>query len=116
MQVRQEEFIAATSRTHNIRRLDAAVGGSMARHPSHILELARKGAEHRHQELKEQLAELVKAFPYLEFGSSAGPWMPKQTYVPVKQRKRRRMSPAARRAVSRRMKKYWAARRAGRKK
>ena len=87
----------------------------MARHPSHILELARKGADHRYQELKAQLAELVKAFPYLELGSSAGPWMPKQEYAPIKP-KRRRMSAAARKAVSARMKKYWAARRAGRKK
>jgi hypothetical protein len=68
-----------------------------------MLELARKGAEHRYRELKAELAELVKAFPRLEFGSAVSPSVPR---YPV--RKRRRMSAAARKAVSRRMKKYWA--------
>jgi hypothetical protein len=38
-----------------------------------MLELARKGAEHRYRELKAELAELVKAFPRLEFGSAVSP-------------------------------------------
>lgn len=37
----------------------------MAKHSSHILELARKGAEHKYQELKAELAQLVKNFPDL---------------------------------------------------
>jgi hypothetical protein len=93
----------------------------MARHSSHILELARKGAEHRYQELKAELAELRKYFPELTRASrvtrpqidlSSEP----AAMIDRPRRKRRRMSPAARRAVSRRMRKYWAARRAGRKK
>ena len=37
----------------------------MAKHHSHILELARKGAEHRYHELKADIATLVKDFPHL---------------------------------------------------
>ena len=37
----------------------------MAKPPSHILELARKGAEHRYQELKAEIAALRKYFPEL---------------------------------------------------
>ena len=37
----------------------------MAKHSSHILDLARKGAEHRYQELKAEIAALVKHFPHL---------------------------------------------------
>jgi hypothetical protein len=37
----------------------------MAKHSSHILEMARKGAEHRYEELKAEIATLVKHFPHL---------------------------------------------------
>jgi hypothetical protein len=93
----------------------------MPRHRSHILELARKGAEHRYQELKAEIAALRKYFPELTRASRV-----KQAQIDVSsepaamidqpRRRRRRMSAAARKAVSRRMKKYWAMRRAGRKK
>jgi hypothetical protein len=93
----------------------------MAKHSSHILELARKGAEHRYQELKAEIAALRKYFPDL-----AGAPRSKRPQIDVSsepaatidrpRRKRRRMSAAARKAVSRRMKKYWATRRAGGKK
>ena len=92
----------------------------MARHPSQILELARKGAEHRYRELKAEIAALRKYFPELTRTSRV-----KQTHIDISsepaamidrpRRKRRRMSAAARKAVSDRMKKYWAARRAGKK-
>ena len=81
----------------------------MPTHSSHILELAKRGAQARYDELKKEMAELVKAFPHLEFGSAVSPYVPKQTYPPV--RKRRRMSAAARKAVGLRMKRYWAERR-----
>ena len=81
----------------------------MAKHSSHILELARKGASHRYQELKSELAALVKAFPHLEFGSAVSPGVPRQVYRPTRTRKP--MSAAAKVAVSRRMKAYWAKRR-----
>jgi hypothetical protein len=35
----------------------------MARHSSHVLELARKGAEHRRRELKAEIATLKKVLP-----------------------------------------------------
>jgi hypothetical protein len=86
----------------------------MPRRPSHILELARKGAEHRYQELKAELASLQRAFPDLgeRVGRTLGEAVntAERTVNDVAQR-RRRMSAAARRAVSERMKKYWAQRR-----
>jgi hypothetical protein len=93
----------------------------MAKHPSHILELARKGAEHRYQELKAEIAALRKYFPELTRASRVTQPQIDVSSEPAAmigrpRRKRRRMSPAARKAVSRRMKKYWAARRAGKKK
>lgn len=88
----------------------------MAKHSANILELARKGAQHRYRELKAEMADLVKAFPRLEFGSAVSPYVPKQSYEPVKRRTRRRMSAAQKKAVSQRMKAYWAKRKAGRRK
>ena len=90
----------------------------MAKHPAHLLELAKKGALHRYNELKAELADLVKAFPHLEYGSAISPGVPRQRYesAPAERSKRRRLSPAARRAASVRMRKYWARRRAAGKK
>jgi len=86
-----------------------------------MLDLARRGAIVRWNELQSELSELVKAFPDLRklrsnttagvaqehrevtSGSSDG--------VDGRGARRRNMSPAARKAVSLRMKKYWAARR-----
>jgi hypothetical protein len=82
----------------------------MAKHSATILELAKIGAVHRYKQLKAELADLVKAFPHLEFGSAVSPSVSRQKYPPPA-RKRKRMSAAARKAVSVRMKKYWAARR-----
>ena len=90
----------------------------MPRHPSHILELARKGAEHRYQELKAEIAALVKDFPHVAktaavtVGRAAGT---AEARIKRDVRRGRTMSAAARKAVSLRMKKYWAARRAGKK-
>jgi hypothetical protein len=84
----------------------------MPKHSSHILELARKGAGHRLEELKAEIASLVKTFPHL---AGRGPQRIDLSAEPAatvdRIRRKRRMSPAARRAVSLRMKKYWAARR-----
>jgi hypothetical protein len=84
----------------------------MPKHSSSILELARKGASHRYDELKAELAALIKAFPHLEFGSAISPAAPKAEFDRLrKPRTRKPMSAAAKKAVSARMKKYWAARR-----
>jgi hypothetical protein len=87
----------------------------MPKHPSPILELARKGAEHRYQELKAEIAALVKDFPHLavQAGTALGRAVGK---TEARLRRGRTMSASARKAVSERMKAYWAARRAGRKK
>jgi hypothetical protein len=86
----------------------------MARHSSHILELARHGAAARIKEIKAEIASIGKVFPHLRFGAAVSPAMPD----PVEEgnrsagpRRRPRMSAAARKAVSVRMKKYWAAKR-----
>lgn len=86
----------------------------MARHSSHILELARKGAEHRLQELKAEMAALRKNFPHLaeQAGTAVGHAVgTAEAKVRKAARRGRGMSAAARKAVSERMKKYWAARR-----
>jgi hypothetical protein len=89
----------------------------MAKHSSSILELAKKGATHRFQELKAELSDLMKAFPHLRYGSAVSPSMPDamEEPTPSPRRTRSRMSASARKAVSARMKKYWAARRRAKK-
>lgn len=81
------------------------------KHSATIMELARKGAAHRYEELKKELTALLKAFPHLEYGSAISPAMPRQRFVPAP-RKRRPMSSAAKKAASLRMKKYWEKRKA----
>jgi hypothetical protein len=86
----------------------------MARHSSHIFELAKKGAEHRYSELKAEMAALVKNFPHLaeQAGTAVGHAVGTvEGRVRKAARRGRGMSAAARKAVSDRMKKYWAARR-----
>lgn len=91
----------------------------MPRHSSHILELARKGAQHRLQELRAEIDALVRDFPHLaeQAGAAIGTAVGR-TEAELRRdvRRGRTMSAAARKAVSDRMKRYWAARRAGRKK
>ena len=85
----------------------------MAKHSHTFLELARKGATHRYQELKAEIAQLLKAFPHLRYGSAVSPAMPDAVEEPpiLSRRKRWKMSAAQKQAVSLRMKKYWAAKR-----
>lgn len=90
----------------------------MPKHSPNILELAKKGAEHRLQELRAEIAALVKNFPDLaeRTGSALGTTVGRtEASVNRTVRRGRTMSAAARKAVSARMKKYWAARRAGKK-
>jgi hypothetical protein len=90
----------------------------MAKHTSHILEMARKGAEHRLEELKAEIAALIKTFPHLREGKasirkSAGVKPGNELAADATSvQKRPRWSAAAKKAVSLRMKKYWAAKRA----
>ena len=87
----------------------------MPKHSSHVLELARRGAEYRFRELAQEAKHLVRLFPHLR--DSFDPDELPVSFIIAKdsgrtpRRRRSRMSAAARKAVSLRMKKYWAARR-----
>ena len=70
-------------------------------------ELERLGAQARLDQLQHEIAAIRRAFPGLGGGRRPAP---AGDGAPVK-RRRSRMSAAARKAVSVRMKKYWAARR-----
>jgi hypothetical protein len=83
----------------------------MPKHSSHILELAKRGAEHRYQELKAELKTLEKLLSRLHYGSAVSPAMPGAAGESRIRRRRRKMSAAARKAISERMKKSWAKRR-----
>jgi hypothetical protein len=74
--------------------------------------LARLGAAARLEELRKEEEAIRRAFPDL-FGGGRGRRRARQPTASsrVRRRKRARMSAAKRRAVSVRMKKYWAARR-----
>jgi hypothetical protein len=87
----------------------------MPNYPSHILELAKRGAAHRYQELKAELALLVRQFPHLRGGSARRLGSPAETVTSPIRRRRRKMSAAAKKAISERMKKLWAARRRAKK-
>jgi hypothetical protein len=91
----------------------------MPKHPSHILELAKRGAEHRIQVLTAEIDTLQEVLAHLRGRGR------RQTSVldavtggpaPVVGRRRKPMSAAAKKAVSLRMKKYWAKRKAAAKK
>jgi hypothetical protein len=73
-----------------------------------IKEYARRGAEARARELTQELAAIYRAFPGLRRGgSTASAGGAGSTAV----RRRKPMTAAQKREVSRRMKKYWAERR-----
>jgi len=69
-------------------------------------EYARRGAHARVQELTQELAAIYRAFPGLRRGGAS----PKQASGPAI-RRRKPMTAAQKKEVSRRMKKYWAERR-----
>ena len=77
---------------------------------SQLKDLARHGAVARIQELETEIATIRAAFPGLD-GARPGRRSGRPAAAPAPH-KRRPMSAAARKAVSLRMKKYWAARRA----
>ena len=81
----------------------------MAKSESARLQWARIGAEARLRELEEERATILAAFPELRGSGRAG--AARQTGG-----KRRTMSAAARRRMSAGMRKYWARRKALRKK
>ncbi len=94
----------------------------MPKHPSLMLELAKRDAALRLRELANELHTLLIAFPDLHDAFDADE-LPVSFIVRRDARRARAkavrrqkpMSAAARRAVSSRMKKYWAERRTGQK-
>ena len=91
----------------------------MAKHSTDILTWARRGAEARFNELQTEVASLMKQFPHLTALSttarrtaakSARKVAAALDTTPPRRRKRSKMSAAQRKAVSARMKKYWAGR------
>jgi len=69
---------------------------------------ARQGAAARVAELNEELAAILRVFPELRSGATKG----STAGAVARKRKRRAMTAAQKAEVSKRMKKYWAARRA----
>jgi hypothetical protein len=84
----------------------------MAKHSSHILELAKRGAQHRYQELKAELDSLVQHFPSLRAGTREavrrGRRAVKAAVAELQPRKRRKMSAAARKAIGDAQRARWA--------
>ncbi len=75
--------------------------------------LARLGAKARLDELEAERRAILKAFPELGGGRKAAAEAPGAPVKPArKPRKKRRVSAAARKAASERMKQYWAAKKA----
>jgi len=70
---------------------------AMTKHSSHILEFARRGAQQRYDELVAEINSLVRHFP--DLGAATTQLQP---------RKRRKMSAAARKAISDAQKARWA--------
>jgi hypothetical protein len=86
----------------------------MPKHPPHLIELAKRGAEIQLRDLMHEIEMLVELFPHLRdsFDKDELPLnfiMAKGAGVSATRRKP--MSSAAKQAVSKRMKKYWAAKR-----
>jgi hypothetical protein len=102
----------------------------MAKHSASILEWARQGAEARWQQLQTEMASLVATFPHLSTlsksaragrgtgspaaggrGRATGRKAAQATAGDTPRRRRSQMTAAQKKAVSLRMKKYWAERR-----
>ena|SRR5438067_1334066 len=97
----------------------------MPKHSSHILELAKRGAEARYRDLVEELRSLTKSFPHLRdsfdrdelsvnFILRRGRDRAKAAGTATRGRRRPKWSAAAQCAAAARMKAYWAKRRASR--
>jgi len=90
--------------------------GEMAKHSTNILAWARQGAEARWNEVQAEMASLRNAFPDLASVSRSARRTTAKSARRIAaavepKRKRSKMTAAQRKAVSARMKKYWAARR-----
>lgn len=84
----------------------------MAKRSIDIKKLAEVGAASRISELKAELESLYRHFPELRSGRTAASRKASRQVKERRGKKRSTMSAAQKKAVSVRMKKYWAARRA----
>jgi hypothetical protein len=84
----------------------------VAKHSQSILDLARKGAQHRYEELVAELESLAKQFPGLRAGArevvKRGRKAVAAAVAELQPKKRRKMSAKARKAISDAQKKRWA--------
>lgn len=96
----------------------------MAKHSSHILQLAKRGAEVRFRELVDELKFLTLSFPHLR-NAADGEDLPVKFILrrgrdkagPVQaSRTRRKMSAKARKAIGDAQRKRWAEKKSGTKK
>jgi len=81
--------------------------------PQRLQELARAGAEHAIKQLRAEIIAIERTFPELRLPQARQALRQSVTAATVRTR---RMSAAARKAVSARMKRYWAERRKARAK
>jgi hypothetical protein len=84
----------------------------MAKHSNDILALARRGAQQRYEELVAELESLARQFPGLRASArevvKRGRKAVRAAVAELKPKKRRKMSVAARKAISDAQKKRWA--------
>ena len=84
----------------------------MAKYSASILELARRGAQHRYEELQAELASLVRQFPDLKTTTREiarrGRTAFQAAGAEVQPRRRRKMSAAARARISAAQRARWA--------
>jgi hypothetical protein len=83
----------------------------MPRTPDRFQEFARVGAAVRLAQLHEEVRQIYKAFPGLRFQKRETPkanGVTDGTATPAARRKRRVFSASEKKAISDRMKKYWA--------
>jgi hypothetical protein len=90
----------------------------MAKHSSNILELAKRGAQHRYEELKAELDSLVRHFPDLGAGAREVVKRGRRAVKAVAELapKRRKMSAAARKAIGDAQRARWAKHKAAKQK
>jgi antibiotic biosynthesis monooxygenase (ABM) superfamily enzyme len=92
----------------------------MAKHSQSILDLARRGAQHRYEELKSEMESLVRQFPGLTaIGRGVvrrGRRAAHAAVAELQPRRRRRMSAAARKRISDAQKARWAKQKSAEKK
>jgi antibiotic biosynthesis monooxygenase (ABM) superfamily enzyme len=88
----------------------------MAKHSSSILELARRGAQHRYEELQSELSSLMQQFPDLRGTAreivKRGRRAVQAAAAELQPKKRRTMSAAARAKIALAQRARWAKRKA----